>query len=125
MNLLAKAKTLVRRNLPPLLLIAIGVGLWWFTCRYIGEKAATSVGPDYLAKIGIAFVRLGVAWLIQRCLMRVDFHTIWKWSARGEQPISEFTRIWSMDPKDPRLDLTMRAYLNTWLVAALISVLAT
>jgi len=118
------------------LLLAVGIAAWFALTATIGEHYATAVGPDWLIKLPVAAAKLAVILWGARWVIAHRFPTVYAFTQPQPAPSvtnpkgtreSDFARVWQQplqNGHDPRLAITIAAYLGVHLVVALVVLFA-
>jgi hypothetical protein len=108
-------------------ILLIGLIGWYVGTATIGEQYATAVGPDFLLKVPVAFVKLAVILWVSRLYIALRFPTIDAFTRQGSNDQSEFGRVWKtpmQNGHDPRLGYAVAVHLGVPFIVALIVLFA-
>lgn len=115
----------LRRNHTAFYLIVLGLALCFGLSHYF-EIFKLGIGPEFILKACGKLFYLGVAFGASLYIVRKFFPTIDAFCSRPSfgATISEFTRVWRTDPKDPRIWHSIFAHGTVFLGVCLLLALA-
>lgn len=109
-------KALFDRWLTAILLIIAGVVGWYYAAGFFGDVYATALGPDKLVGIFFALLKLGVAVLMTRYVVRWRFPTVHFFTKTDKElGMSRFTQAFTQKPYDPRIWMGIAVHLGVFL----------